>query len=56
MTIRNEYFDGLLQFQEISQNTVEKNYVVYAGDMTEERNPGKIIAWKAFGDFVSTNV
>ena len=52
VTIRNEYFNGLVQFQEISENTAPKNYVVYAGDTTEERNPGLMISWKSFGNFV----
>jgi len=54
MTMRNEYFDGLIKFQEISNNTVVKNYVVYGGDTTEERNPGKMISWKTFGRFVDS--
>ena len=52
MTMRNEYFDGLVKFQEISQNIAPKNYVVYAGDMTEERNPGMMVSWADFGNFV----
>lgn len=54
MTMRNEYFDGILKFQEISQDTVLKNYVIYAGDTTEERNPGTMISWIDFGNFVDT--
>ncbi len=52
MTIRNEYFDGLLKFQEISQDPNAKNYVIYAGDTTEQRNPGTMVDWKSFGMFV----
>lgn len=51
MTMRNEYFDGLLKFQEISQNN-SINYVVYAGDVIEERNPGMMISWKLSGKFI----
>lgn len=52
MTIRNEYFDGLLKFQEISRDPNAKNYVIYAGDTTEQRNPGTMVDWKSFGMFV----
>ncbi len=52
MTMRNEYFDGLVKFQEISQESVVKNYVVYAGDVTEQRNPGMMVDWKSFGQFI----
>ncbi|MBP6870220.1 ATP-binding protein [Candidatus Babeliales bacterium] len=52
MTMRNEYFDGLIQFQEMSQQTAVKNYVIYAGDTSEERNPGMMLSWKSFGSFV----
>ena len=54
MTMRNEYFDGLVKFQEISNNSVVKKYVVYGGDLTEERNPGLMISWKTFGNFIDT--
>ncbi len=52
MTMRNEYFDGLLQFQEISKEILSKNYVIYAGDTTEQRNPGMMISWKNIGNFI----
>ena len=53
MTIRNEYFDGLVRFQEmIEQQDSGKNYVVYGGDQTQERNPGTMISWKLFGSFI----
>ncbi len=52
MTMRNEYFDGLNEFQELSEDMVQKKYVVYAGEQTEERNPGLMVSWKDFGNFV----
>ena len=52
MTMRNEYFDGPLQFQEISKEILSKNYVIYAGDTTEQRNPGMMISWKNIGNFI----
>jgi hypothetical protein len=52
MTMRNEYFDGLLKFQELSQNQAAKNYVIYAGDVTQERSFGTIVDWKTSGKFV----
>jgi len=53
MTIRNEYFDGLIRFQEMSKEQITvKNYVVYAGDTTEERNSGMMVSWKSLGDFI----
>jgi uncharacterized protein len=52
MTIRNEYFDSLLEFNELSQGSTKQNYVVYAGDSTQQRNPGIMIDWKSFGNFM----
>ena len=54
MTMRNEYFDGLLRFQELSQDAAAKNYVIYAGDTTEDRNPGMMVSWADFGNFIDT--
>ena len=45
--------EQLLKFQEISQDTTVKNYVIYAGEITEERNPGMMISWIDFGDFIN---
>ena len=56
MTMRNEYFDGLIRFQGISQDITPKIYVVYAGDTTEERNPGMMIAWKSSGYFIDNQI
>jgi uncharacterized protein len=52
MTMRNEYFDGLVKFKKIADDADMKNYVVYAGDITEERSPGMMVDWKSFGSFI----
>jgi len=52
MTMRNEYFDGLIKFKKIADDPEIKNYVIYAGDMTEERNPGLMVSWQSFGSFI----
>ena len=54
MTMRNEYFDRLLRFQELSKDAAAKNYVIYAGDITEERSSGKMVSWTDFGNFIDT--
>jgi uncharacterized protein len=51
MTMRNEYFNGVTKFQKISNNLVQNNYVIYAGDTSEERSPGSMISWKDFSTF-----
>jgi hypothetical protein len=40
------------KFQKIIQNITMKNYVIYAGDVTEERSPGTMVDWKSFGSFL----
>ncbi len=53
MTIRNEYFDGIIKFQELTgQSQAPHTFVAYAGDISEQRNPGMMIDWKSWGNFV----
>jgi uncharacterized protein len=52
-TISSSFFDGLLQWNEISVTDQKHNYLVYAGDVNQTRSKGKIISWKSMGDLVS---
>lgn len=52
-TMASSFFDGLKQWNEISQTSAENNYVIYGGDFNQKRSHGNIISWHAADNLVN---
>lgn len=52
-TIASDFFDGLKQWNELSQTSSESNYVIYGGDSNQKRMHGTIISWNSAGDLLT---
>jgi predicted AAA+ superfamily ATPase len=51
-TIAKDYFNGLQEWNNISNTEPNNNYLIYGGNLKQERSVGNIIGWKNIGDFV----
>lgn len=45
-TINDNFFDGLNYWNNLSKNTKENTYIIYAGNENQTRSNGKIISWQ----------
>ncbi len=52
-TIAPQYFDNLVEWNEISSTNPSNNYVVYAGDGTQVRSQGTIMGWEKAADLIT---
>ncbi len=50
MTPNLEFFKNLKKWSAISQTKKENNFVVYAGEVSQNLEPGKLISWKNLSD------
>jgi uncharacterized protein len=53
-TIASSFFNGLEQWDELSNTKADDTYVIYAGDTNQTRSKGHILGWKSSSDLVST--
>lgn len=44
-TINSSFFSGLSYWSSLSQEPLENNYLVYAGDLSQKRTLGKVVTW-----------
>lgn len=51
-TIASDYFNNLKQWNKISETDVVNNYLIYGGDLEQERSYGNVLGWKSIKDFV----
>jgi len=49
----SNFFDGLTRWNELSETSMQNNYVVYAGDENQKRAAGSIISWQSAGKLIS---
>jgi len=53
-TVSNEFFKGLLDWQDITKQDLTSTYVVYGGNETVNTKNGHIFAWDAIADMLHT--
>ena len=53
-TVAPDFFGGLTQWATLAQNPPHNGYVIYGGDLVQERSAGNLISWKAAGNLVET--
>jgi len=51
-TINNSFFDGLGRWNELAETGQENNYVIYAGDSSQNRTAAHVIDWKSTGTLI----
>lgn len=51
-TIASDYFNNLKQWNTVSETAVENNYLIYDGDLNQQRSNGRVLGWKFIGDFI----
>lgn len=52
-TIASDFFDSLKQWGNLAQVESQKRYLVYGGQLEQERKHANIIGWKAVGNIVN---
>lgn len=45
-TFSNNFFDGLIRWNHISETTSDQNIVIYGGNDDQTRQKGKVVSWK----------
>ena len=51
-TVASDFFNSLTQWNALAQNNPENCYVVYGGELVQERSVGNLLGWKAAGSLV----
>jgi len=51
-TVATDYFDALKQWNKVSKTNVDNNYVIYGGDLNQQRSYGTIVGWKSVYNFI----
>jgi len=51
-TIAKDYFNGLQEWNKISNTNPNNNFLIYGGELKQERSVGNIMGWKNIGNFV----
>ncbi len=51
-TVASNFFDGIETWNEMASRPLGSGYVVYGGDLVQERSKGHVIGWKAAGTLV----
>lgn len=52
-TFSSRYFDALKKWNQISNTSPDRNYIIYGGDLKQSRSAGNIVGWKASGSLIS---
>lgn len=52
-TIASNFFDGLAKWNDMTETDAANNYLVYAGQSTQQRNAGNLVSWKDSGTLIS---
>jgi len=53
-TIASDFFSGLKEWARLTENKSTNNYIVYGGDVTQERTHGNIVGWKNASHLIET--
>lgn len=51
-TISNMFFESLKKWHELAKTNMEDGYIIYGGDLTQNRKIGKVISWQNAGDLI----
>lgn len=51
-TIISDYFDGIKQWNELTESKTSLAYVVYGGILAQSRTVGNIVGWKSAGSLI----
>jgi uncharacterized protein len=51
-TVASDFFNNLTQWNALAQNNPDNGYVIYGGDLVQERSAGNLLGWKAAGGLV----
>lgn len=51
-TVASDYFSALEKWSELAQADPDKRYVIYNGDLVQERGKGHLMGWSSAGDLV----
>lgn len=49
----SDFFDGLVQWNNIAHTPPEHNYLVYGGSLHQKRTAGNLIGWKEVAGLVA---
>lgn len=51
-TIASDFFDNLVTWSELAKKNPENGYLIYGGDLLQERSKGIVMGWKHAGQLV----
>ena len=51
-TVATDYFDALKKWNKVSKTDVDNNYVIYGGELNQQRSYGTIVGWKYVYNFI----
>lgn len=51
-SIASDYFNNLLQWDELADAMPENNYVIYGGEQDQPRSKGNALGWKSSGNLI----
>lgn len=52
-TISNDYFRGLKYYNNLSRGNSKNSYVIYGGNLKQQRSEGNVLGWEYLGDSIS---
>jgi len=51
-TIASDFFNNLVAWSELAKKNPEDGYLIYGGDLVQERSKGTVLGWKSVGQLV----